>query len=99
MSFDKKDGESFTTGYCWRGGRAVECGGLENRYAVLSGIQGSNPCPSAIKNQTPTGVLFFIGDGVADENPLWFDSGCIVRDTPNCEGQGGAIAPEHTITT
>lgn len=30
-----------------RDGRAVECNGLENRQAVLSRLQGSNPCPSA----------------------------------------------------
>ena len=30
-----------------RGGRAVECGGLENRFTDNLGDQGSNPCPSA----------------------------------------------------
>lgn len=30
-----------------RGGRAVECGGLENRFTGNPGDQGSNPCPSA----------------------------------------------------
>ena len=31
----------------WKDGRAVEGGGLENRYTVLNGIEGSNPSPSA----------------------------------------------------
>ena len=31
----------------WRGGRAVECDGLENRCAGDPRTQGSNPCPSA----------------------------------------------------
>ena len=31
----------------WRGGRVVECGGLENRLALL-GHEGSNPSSSAI---------------------------------------------------
>ena len=30
----------------WRGGRAVECGGLENRF-TLTGNGGSNPSLSA----------------------------------------------------
>ena len=30
----------------WRGGRAVECGGLENRYGRVPSIEGSNPSPS-----------------------------------------------------
>src|SRR3954447_21538694 len=30
-----------------RGGRAVECGGLENRFAGSPGDEGSNPSPSA----------------------------------------------------
>ena len=30
----------------WRGGRVVECGGLENRY-TRKGIGGSNPSLSA----------------------------------------------------
>ena len=30
-----------------RGGRAVECGGLENRFGLLGRIEGSNPSPSA----------------------------------------------------
>ena len=33
-----------TTG---RGGRVVECGGLENRYGRFTSIEGSNPSPSA----------------------------------------------------
>ena len=31
-----------------RGGRAVECGGLENRY-TFTGIEGSNPSLSATR--------------------------------------------------
>jgi hypothetical protein len=31
----------------WKDGRAVEGGGLENRYPVSNGIEGSNPSPSA----------------------------------------------------
>ena len=30
----------------WRGGRAVECGGLENRFGGFSSDEGSNPSPS-----------------------------------------------------
>ena len=37
-----------------RGGRVVECGGLENRYAC-KGIGGSNPSPSATQSgHTPS---------------------------------------------
>src|SRR3954466_7138213 len=35
-----------------RGGRAVECGGLENRYPCKR-IGGSNPLPSALAAETP----------------------------------------------
>ena len=31
----------------WKGGRAAECGGLENRFASNRGNEGSNPSPSA----------------------------------------------------
>src|SRR5215211_3430064 len=31
----------------WRGGRVVECGGLENRYVGNPGVGGSNPPLSA----------------------------------------------------
>jgi hypothetical protein len=31
----------------WRGGRADECGGLEDRYVGNSGVGGSNPPLSA----------------------------------------------------
>lgn len=44
-----------------RGGRVVECGGLENRFTGDPGDQGSNPCPSASKQQTlpaPPGGFF-----------------------------------------
>jgi hypothetical protein len=33
----------------WRGGRVVECGGLENRYVGNPGVGGSNPPLSAHK--------------------------------------------------
>ena len=33
----------------WKGGRVVECAGLENRSRRLA-IAGSNPAPSAILN-------------------------------------------------
>jgi hypothetical protein len=38
-----------TSGYTqkWRGGRVVECGGLENRYVGNPGVGGSNPPLSA----------------------------------------------------
>ena len=42
----------------WRGGRAVECGGLENRFTGQPGNQGSNPCPSAISTSAPAMGLF-----------------------------------------
>jgi hypothetical protein len=32
-----------------RGGRAVECGGLENRYVGNPGVEGSNPSLSAVR--------------------------------------------------
>jgi hypothetical protein len=35
------------SGLRWRGGRVVECGGLENRCASLRRTEGSNPSPSA----------------------------------------------------
>ena len=43
-----------------RGGRAVECGGLENRFTGEPGNQGSNPCLSAMRVHAPTrGVFHF----------------------------------------
>ena len=33
-----------------RGGRVVECGGLENRLPGIPGYEGSNPSSSAIMN-------------------------------------------------
>jgi hypothetical protein len=33
--------------HAWRGGRVVECGGLENRYVGNPGVGGSNPPLSA----------------------------------------------------
>ena len=33
--------------WCWRGARAAEASGVENR-SVRWGAQGSNPCPAAI---------------------------------------------------
>jgi hypothetical protein len=51
-----------------RGGRAVECGGLENRYAGNPGIGGSNPPLSAggrsfrvLSFLCPANVLFCLG--------------------------------------
>ena len=32
----------------WKGGRAAECGGLENRFTGAPGDEGSNPSSSAI---------------------------------------------------
>ena len=49
---------------CWfdhtsrRGGRAVECGGLENRFTGQPGNQGSNPCLSARTDQRPSNGAF-----------------------------------------
>ena len=42
---------SVASGYTqwWRGGRVVECGGLENRYVGNPGVGGSNPPLSAIR--------------------------------------------------
>ena len=40
-------------------GRAVECGGLENRCGGNS-TGGSNPSPSARKIQTPVWVFYFL---------------------------------------
>ena len=44
-----------------RGGRVVECGGLENRFTRNPGDEGSNPSSSASLNQTPgtPGVFHF----------------------------------------
>jgi hypothetical protein len=36
------------TPHPWRGGRAVECGGLENRCASSRRTEGSNPSPSVL---------------------------------------------------
>ena len=36
-----------------RGGRVVECGGLENRYGPDWSIEGSNPSPSADSRERP----------------------------------------------
>ena len=37
----------------WRGGRVVECGGLENRYVGNPGVGGSNPPLSALWGHRP----------------------------------------------
>ncbi len=42
----------------WKGGRAAECGGLENRFASNRGNEGSNPSPSASGCGLPSGSLF-----------------------------------------
>ena len=50
----------------WRGGRAVECAGLENRYGRVPSIEGSNPSPSARSGRWPPkrrGSRAFRGDG------------------------------------
>ena len=44
-----------------RGGRAVECGGLENRFTGNPGNQGSNPCLSAMSINAPTGAFCMSG--------------------------------------
>src|SRR5918997_6382649 len=36
-----------------RGGRVVECGGLENRYVGNPGVEGSNPSLSAPRKYLP----------------------------------------------
>ena len=38
-----------------RGGRVVECGGLENRYVGNPGVGGSNPPLSALVSTPPNG--------------------------------------------
>ena len=55
---------AFHTGFCpdhtRKGGRAAECGGLENRFTGDPGDQGSNPCPSAsFIKQAPSGAFLF----------------------------------------
>jgi|SRR5215211_5954578 hypothetical protein len=39
-----------------RGGRVVECGGLENRYVGNPGVGGSNPPLSACQHVPPCGL-------------------------------------------
>ena len=41
----------------WKGGRAAECGGLENRFASNRGNEGSNPSPSASECRLPLGAF------------------------------------------
>ena len=41
-----------------RGGRAVECGGLENRWPGTPGPEGSNPSPSAQDSDLPANQPF-----------------------------------------
>ena len=44
----------------WKGGRAAECGGLENRFTGDPGDQGSNPRPSdSFIKQAPSGAFLF----------------------------------------
>ena len=43
-----------------RGGRVVECGGLENRFTGNPGDEGSNPSSSAsFIKQAPSGAFLF----------------------------------------
>ena len=46
--------------YTWRGGRAAECGGLENRLASIPGYRGSNPRLSASYKKRPALGAFII---------------------------------------
>jgi hypothetical protein len=43
----------------WRGGRAVQCTGLENRRP--QGLVGSNPTPSVLKNLRCSGCPYMVG--------------------------------------
>ena len=51
-----------------RGGRAVECGGLENRFTGEPGNQGSNPCLSASAINVPTRDVFHSSGRCVDSN-------------------------------
>ena len=42
-----------------RGGRVVECGGLENRFTGNPGDEGSNPSSSAIKKGLHAGIAWW----------------------------------------
>ncbi len=45
-----------------RGGRVVECGGLENRFTRNPRNEGSNPSSSASTNNAPAMGFFFFGN-------------------------------------
>ena len=53
-----------------RGGRAVECGGLENRFTGEPGNQGSNPCLSAIASQRPNSGRFSLFERLHGFEPM-----------------------------
>jgi hypothetical protein len=55
-----------------RGGRVVECTGLENRRRFIP-TQGSNPCLSAIKQSHPKKGGFFYGGEAGLEEKPWFE--------------------------
>jgi hypothetical protein len=61
----------------WRGGRAVECGGLENRFSSLGGTRVQIPPPPLNQAKSGTAKPFF----------AWFDQRCLagraVRRSPS----------------
>ena len=51
----------------WKGGRAAECGGLENRFAHNMGNEGSNPSPSASAMMAPEMGAFFVPQSLTND--------------------------------
>jgi hypothetical protein len=70
-----------------RGGRAVECTGLENRSPVTR-TAGSNPAPSAQKSAVPSHRRL-----AADPAPGQRGAGRLIGAVPNTWSQNGALTP------
>src|SRR6266545_2197337 len=71
----------------WRGGRAVECGGLENRYPSLGGSRVQIPPPPLHQAETST-VTPDVGLG---RPPLSWESIIQQRDQRRAVGPASAV--------
>lgn len=67
FSFTNFVGRSMRKANFWKGGRAAECGGLENRFAHNMGNEGSNPSPSASAMMAPETGAFFVPQSLTND--------------------------------
>ncbi len=88
-----------------RGGRVVECGGLENRFTGIPGDEGSNPSSSARVKIQPTHVFQHVRDPLVRKrgsNPRGVDSPAdcsqrsAKRDAHGCERRRAAVNPSSS---